>query len=82
MRLFHAACGPDMILFHIHILSFVKGQILRPTYGTVEDLHKAVRQRFRLAEPDFYFKGIFKLKERMGKLGVIKQKLYWKNEQK
>jgi len=50
-----------------HLFGFVKDQLRRQRYETTEAIQKAVRQCLRMAGPEFYRRGIFKLPERWKK---------------
>jgi len=59
----HPSYSPDLAPFDYHLFGFVKDQLRRQHYETMEAIQKAVRQCLRMAGTEFYRRGIFKFPE-------------------
>ncbi|PNF35752.1 hypothetical protein B7P43_G13041 [Cryptotermes secundus] len=60
----HPSYSPDLAPYNYHLFGFVKDQLRGQRFETREAIQKAVRQCLRMAEMEFYSRGIFKLPER------------------
>jgi len=63
----HPSHSHDLAPSDYHLFGFVKDQLRGQHYETTEAIQKAVRQCLRMAETEFYRRGIFKLPERWEK---------------
>jgi len=59
----HPSYSPDLAPFDYHLFGFVKDQLRGQHYETTEAIHKAVRQRLRMAGTEFYRRGIFQFRQ-------------------